>query len=185
MSFLCVQPPAVLAVDIRAAADNLGVDGTESDDQIAKWARGIVSSLEKRIQHCLMRQTWAGTLRSFSAEIELPHPVLDLVEITYLDANGQSQTLPLAAVRLIRRQYTTVLKPARGHAWPATICDDEAVTITVECGYGDAPEAVPDDISLYILAKLVEQYDPAAGGERVTVQTSYLDSMLDPYLGFA
>lgn len=185
MTFLCVQPPTVLAVDIRQAADNLGVDGTESDGQIAKWVRGIVSSLEKHIQQCLMRQTWVGTLRAFPDAIELPHPVLRVVEIEYLDVDGLPQTLPVNSVRLLPRQYTTLLKPARGQSWPATFCDEEAVTVTVECGYGNDPDDIPHDISLYILAKLVEQYDPAAGGERVTVQTSYLESMLNPYVRYA
>jgi len=185
MQSIQTVPPAVLPVDLRKAADNLGIDGTDADDRIAGWLHGIVGTLEKRIGRCLMRQTWQVTLDSFSPAVSLPHPVLRVVSINYVDAAGQDQTLPLSAVRLVRQQYATLLKPARGQIWPATLQDDEAVRITVESGYGDDPDATPADLKLYILAKLVEQYDPAAGGERETVQTSYLDSMLDPYRSYA
>lgn len=185
MESMQTLPPSVLPVDLRQAADNLGIDGTDSDVRIAGWLHGIVGTLEKRIGRCLMRQTWQVTLDSFTPAITLPHPVLRLVSIDYVDAAGQDQTLPLTSVRLVPQQYTTLLKPARGQSWPATLQDDEAVRITVECGHGDDPSATPADLKLYILAKLVEQYDPAAGGERETVQTSYLDSMLDPYRSYA
>lgn len=177
--------PTVLPVHLREAAENLGVHGTESDANISNWLRGIVQTLEKFIGQSLMRQEWRVTLPGFTPEIALPHPVLRLVAIEYTDESGQECRLPLSAVRLLPREYTTLLKPALGMSWPATYRDDDAVRITVECGYGDGPEATPDDLKLYILAKLVEQYDPAAGGEKVSVQTSYLDSMLHPYRSFA
>ncbi len=185
MEALQTVPPTVLPVELRQAADNLGIDGTDSDARITGWLHGIVSTLEKRIGRCLMRQTWQVTLDGFTPAIVLPHPVLRLVSIDYVDPAGQDQTLPLAEVRLVPQQYTTLLKPARGQAWPATLQDEDVVRITVECGYGDDPTATPADLKLYILAKLVEQYDPAAGGERETVQTSYLDSMLHHYRSFA
>ncbi len=185
MEALQTVPPTVLPVELRQAADNLGIDGTDSDERIKGWLHGIVATLEKRIGQSLMRQTWQVTLDGFTPAISLPHPVLRLVSIDYVDAAGQDQVLPLANVRLAPQEYTTLLKPARGLSWPATLQDEEVVRITVECGYGDSPEATPADLKLYILAKLVEQYDPAAGGERETVQTSYLDSMLHHYRSFA
>ncbi len=185
MEQLQIVPPTALPVELRQAADNLGIDGTDSDERLTGWLHGIVSTLEKRIGQCLMRQTWQVVLDGFPPAIALPHPVLRVVSIDYVDAAGQEQVLPLTGVRLVPQQYTTLLKPARGQGWPATLQDEEVVRITVECGYGDSPDATPADLKLYILAKLVEQYDPAAGGERETVQTSYLDSMLHHYRSFA
>jgi uncharacterized phiE125 gp8 family phage protein len=182
MNFIRTAPPTALPVDLREAAGNLGIDGEESDVHIDRWLRGIVRALELRIGQSLMRQTWRGTLPCFEESIVLPHPVLGVVSIDYTDEAGQERSLALSAVRLmVLDQTTTVLKPARGQAWPATFLDDDAVRITVECGYGDSPASTPDDLKLYILAKLVEQYDPGAGGEKETVQTSYLENMLDPY----
>ncbi|TWI65174.1 putative phiE125 gp8 family phage protein [Pseudoduganella lurida] len=186
MKFIRTAAPAAMPVHLRQAAANLGIDGPDSDEAITGWLKGIVAHLEKQIGQSLMRQTWVGTLPGFPAVIALPHPVLRVVSIDYVDEAGDEQALSLSTVRLtVPDEYTTLLKPARGRAWPATFSDEEAVRITVECGYGDSPDATPDDLRLYILAKLVEQYDPAAGGEKVTVQTSYLDSLLDPYRSFA
>lgn len=183
-SFRRIEPPSVLPVELRAAADNLGIEGTDSDANIESWLRGITGSLERRIGQCLMRQVWKVRLPGFCPEIALPHPVIEVLSIKYLDAGGQEQSLPLTAVRLLPDEYTTRLKPARGFAWPATLDDEEAVQITAACGYGDTPADTPEDLRLYLLAKLVEQYDPAAGGERVTIQSSYLDSMLDHYRSY-
>ena len=180
--FIRTSGPAELPVSLREAASNLGIDGEDSDADIERWLKGITRTLELRIGQCLMRQTWTGTLPAFPSAIKLPHPVLQVVAIDYVDQAGVEQSLPLSAVRVVvQDEYTTQLKPARGQAWPATLQDDEAVSITVECGYGDSPADTPDDLKLYILAKLVEQYDPAAGGEKETVQTSYLENMLDHY----
>lgn len=180
--FLRTVGPSELPVALREAASNLGMDDEESDVHIERWLKGITRTLELRIGQCLMRQTWTGTLPEFLPAIKLPHPVLQVVAIEYVDQGGVEQSLPLSAVRLVvQDEYTTLLKPARGHTWPATLQDEEAVRITVECGYGDSPADTPDDLKLYILAKLVEQYDPAAGGEKETVQTSYLENMLDHY----
>lgn len=179
-----IQAPTVLPVDLRVAAKNLEIDGTDSDAKIAGWLRGITKTLEQRIRQCLMRQVWRIRLPGFCPEIELPHPVIEVLEIEYLDPQGETYELPVSAVRLIRGEYATHMLPARGTRWPATMRDEEGVWITVACGYGDAPEDIPEDLHSYLLAKLVEQYDPAAGGERVTVQTSYIDGMLDHYRSF-
>lgn len=182
--FLLTVGPAVPPVDLRQAADNLGIDGGDSDSRIEGWLRGIVSNLEKRIQQCLIRQEWQAVLPCFPPSIALPHPVLDVVSVSYIDEAGAERELPSSAVRLVRGQYTTLLKPARGQAWPATLQDDEAVRVVVHCGYGDTPADVPDDLKLYILAKLVEQFDPATGTERETPRTSYIDNLLDQYRSY-
>lgn len=183
--FLRTVGPTVLPVDLRQAADNLGIDGPDSDSKIEAYLRGIVSNLERHIGQCLMRQEWRAALPGFPASIELPHPVLEVVSIAYIDEAGIDRGLSLDAVRLVREQYTTLLKPARGQVWPATTQDEQAVRIVVQCGYGDMPVDVPDDLKLYILAKLVEQFDPSTGTERETPRTSFIDNLLDPYRRYA
>ena len=48
-------------------------------------------------------------------------------------------------------------------------------------GYGASDADIPKGIKLYILARLVEQYDPAIRVEKDTVQSSFLDGLLDRY----
>jgi hypothetical protein len=46
------------------------------------------------------------------------------------------------------------------------------------CGYGDDEEAVPGAVKLYILSKLIEQYDPPARSQAGTVQSKFNDRLL-------
>jgi len=54
-----------------------------------------------------------------------------------------------------------------------------SITIQAKCGFGSDAASVPDNIRLYILAKLVEQFDPVTRLERDTVQSVYTDRLLD------
>lgn len=184
MTFVRTAAPTTLPVDVRTAAENMGVDGTELDGRIEGWLKGITAALERRIGQCLMRQTWEGAFAGFAAEFRLPHPVLQVEKVEYLDVNGDLQQLPQGDCRLVRTEYDTFLRPAVGRQWPATTLCDGAVSIKVVCGYGDDSTKTPDDLRLYLLAKLGEQFDPTTGAERESVQTSFVESLLDPYRRF-
>lgn len=74
--------------------------------------------------------------------VPLP-PLVSVASIQYLDTTGASQTLSSAA-------YTvdTASKPGRivlnqGYAWPATIQQANAVTVTFTAGYGSASSVPP------------------------------------------
>ncbi|MTW11426.1 hypothetical protein GM658_12545 [Pseudoduganella eburnea] len=184
MTFVRTAAPTVLPVDVRAAADNMGVDGTELDARIEGWLRGITATLERRIGQCLMRQRWEGAFAGFLPEFRLPHPVLEVEKVEYVDTGGTLCQLTATDYRLVRGEYDTYLRPAIGRQWPASLLADGAVNIVVSCGYGDDPSKTPDDLRLYLLAKLGEQFDPATGSERENVHTSFVESLLDPYRRF-
>ena len=172
--------PSELAVDLAAARANLRVDGSDMDALITTWLKGIIGKLEHEAGQCLMAQTWEVRLAGFPAgAINLPHPVMGVTSVTYLDAAGVAQTLAPAAYTLTVERYTSRLTPARGTTWPATADDPAAVIVTVQCGYGNTSDKTPENVQLYILAKLVEQFDPATRMERDTVQSAFLDSLLD------
>lgn len=184
MTFVRTAAPTSLPVDVRTAAENMGIDGTELDGRIEGWLKGITAALERRIGQCLMRQTWEGSFPGFAGEFRLPHPVIQIEKVEYLDANGAVQQMPPSDYRLVRAEYDTFLRPAIGRQWPAASSCEGAVAIKVVCGYGDDPTKTPDDLRLYLLAKLGEQFDPATGAERENVQTSFIESLLDPYRRF-
>lgn len=174
-----ITPPARLAVTLDQAKANLRVDGYDMDALITMWVEGIIAVLEHEIGQCLMRQTWQVTLDAFPLAIKLPHPVLDVTSVKYLDAAGIAQIVPPASYRLQSSAYATSLIPAKGMAWPSTCADVCNVVVDVVCGYGDVPAATPKNVQLYILAKLTEQFDPATRLERDTVQSNFVDRLLD------
>lgn len=180
-----ITPPTVLAVDLALIKKNMVIDGDYMDDVVVGWARGVISALEQEIGQCLMAQTWRVTLDAFAPEIVLPYPVIDIVSVKYIDPDGAEQLLGSGGYRIRASRYQSLLVPGRGAHWPATLDDTDVVTIDVQCGYGTTPEATPDNVRLYILAKLVEQFDPITRTERDTVQSAFIDRLLDACKDYA
>jgi uncharacterized phiE125 gp8 family phage protein len=194
MTKIRTAAPAALAVTLDSAKAALRIDGDEMDALVTIWVKGIVGDLEHEIGQCLMEQTWEVRLPAFPCaprwqlgqaarqladEISLPHPVLSITSVSYIDQAGNSQLLAPENYRLNRARYSSSLSPARGSSWPATAEDDAAVVVVLKAGYGTAPEATPEEVQLYVLAKLVEQFDPATRTERDTVQSKFVDGLLD------
>lgn len=178
--------PTELAVDIDLARANLRVDGDYMDPLIKLWVQGITRKLEHDVGQVFMEQTWEVRLPSFPGArepIELPHPAMEIIAVKYSTADYEA-TLPPEAYRLSIGTYESIASPARGTAWPAAgVAFD--VVLTVKCGYGKTPAETPETARLFILAKLVEQYDPATRTERDTVQSVYLDRLTDDLRTYA
>lgn len=192
MTSIRITAPVELPVDLRAAKLALRIDGDELDPQIKLWIKGIAADLEHETGQCLMEQEWEVRLpcfpgveywqlaapapRSMAVPIELPHPVMSVTEVAYIDATGADRVLAEGQFRLNKARYTSTLTPARGGSWPATAEDEAAVKIKVVCGYGSTPAATPEQLQLYILAKLREQFD---GSDKPA--SPYTERLLDGY----
>lgn len=180
-----------LAVSLAMAKKNLRIDGDYLDDVVEGWIEGLTEIVEREIGQCLVRQTWRVTLDRFPAggiascadvctsDIDLPHPVLAVKSVTYVDAAGETQSLPDSAYELCPTELSTKLAPTSGAGWPVTGAVRRAVKIDVECGYGDDHTNVPCLVRLYMLAKLVEQFDPTSRPDKGAPQSVFLERMLD------
>lgn len=202
MSSRLISPPTALAVDLAEAKQNLRIDGTDMDALVTQWIKGTTGLLEQEIGQCLMMQTWEVSLDEFptrwptwhhgpehrSDGIRLPHPVKTVQSVSYIDEQGQQQALPEMAWMLDADRYSTHLRPARGTSWPRTSRGPGAVVITVDCGYGEDATATPDALKLYILAKLVQQFDPVSTTPRDltsdTVQAKFIEGLLDAFRSY-
>ncbi|MYM25777.1 hypothetical protein GTP46_24420 [Duganella sp. FT135W] len=181
MTAIRTTAPSVLAVTLEDAKGALRVDGDDLDAQITIGVKGIIADLEQEIGQCVMKQTWEVRLPYFPPDgaIKLPHPVISITSLNYIDAAGVTQTIAGPGYRLNKSRYASTLTPARGESWPATAEDDAAVIVVVQAGYGESSEDTPEEIELYILAKLAEQFDPATRLERDTVQSNFVTGLLD------
>lgn len=179
MTSICIIPPTELPVSIERARANMRIDGDYMDSFLRLWLEGVTTAAEDEIGQRLIRQTWEVREDAFPTVFYLPHPVLRVTSVAYLDVEGIEQVLQPAAYKLVPSRYQTRLAPARGASWPATSPEPHAVIVTVECGYGDTSEKVPANVQLYLLAKLVEQFDPVTRTERDTVQSLYIERLLD------
>jgi uncharacterized phiE125 gp8 family phage protein len=185
MTMVRTVAPSELAVDIALARANLRVDGGDMDVLIASWVKGITRKLEHNVGQVFMAQTWEVSLPSFPRVgelIALPHPAMEITAVKYAAA-GVETTLAAETYRLNVGNYASSLISASGFAWPTSDATD--VVVTVKCGYGNTPDKTPETAQLFILAKLVEQFDPITRTERDTVQSAYLDSLVDDLKTYA
>ena len=175
-----ITPPASLAVTLEAARANLRVDGGDMDALITGWIEGITATAEHELGRALITQGWRVTLDAFPAAIRLEMPPAALVRsVKYIDAAGVLQTMDIADYVLDAVSEPGYVVPAPGKAWPATAPRVNAVMVDYTCGYGDTAASTPANVRLYILAKLVEQFDPATRMERDTVQSNFVGRLLD------
>lgn len=175
----CTAPATVLPVTLDEAKTALRIDGNDLDAQVTIWIDGIVAAMEHEIGQLMMQQGWRVSMTAFGAEIPLPHPAQLVDAVCYKDTAGVLQTLPGASYVLIKTRYRSTLVPAEGQCWPATRCGPDAVQIDVQCGYGTTPAATPKNIRLYILAKLVDQFDPVSRSEKGGSPSPFIERLLD------
>ena len=177
MSAICIVPPALLAVDLSLIKKNMRIDDDHMDDLIELWAKGVITDLESKVGQHLMPQTWRVTLDSFQHLANLPHPATSVVSLKYIDAAGVERLLDAGQFTLIRAECYSQLVPTA--AWPSIKPGAAAVVIDVVCGMASSPADVPANMQLYILSKLVEQFDPQTRTERDTVQSTFITRLLD------
>lgn len=127
---------AVLPLD--DAKLHLRVTHDEEDSLIEALRDAAVSHVERVSGVALAPGTWRWTLSRFPSRIEIPvAPVTAVDDVTYLDADGASQTY--ADARLV----DGAVYPAAGGSWPYAYG-----SVTVEFAAGLAsPDAAPELIA--------------------------------------
>ena len=164
---------------------SLAAADTDEDDLIDGMIKAARRQAESFLGRSLITQTWAMDLDRFPpGTIEVPRPPLQAVEnIVYVDADGQTQTLPPAAYRVDENSAPGRLTPAYGTAWPATRPVSNAVTVTFTAGYGDTPDEVPDDVraAMRLIVGRLYQYREDVVDGPVTRLPGGADTLLRPY----
>lgn len=161
MGLYRVAPPQGDVIPIEVLRRQLRVDSDEQDDEIRAFAASVVSSLEgdgTGLESCwlgrvLLPQSWVLTLDGFPGgtggfgslggrgAIPLPlAPVIEIEGITYLDADGNAQTLDGSKYRLLADRLPAEVIPAYGESWPATLDDQAVVSVRFRAGYAGGEE---------------------------------------------
>lgn len=184
MTARLITPPAALAVTLDQARANLRIDGTSMDALITTFLEGITEALEHELGRALITQCWRVTLDAFPstspAAIRLARaPLVSVQSIQYFDLAGVLQTLDPATYIVDTVSAPGRVVPAPGCTWPQAQARVNAVAVNYTCGYGATADSTPKNVRLYVLAKLVEQFEPTTGMERETVQSAFVDRLLD------
>ena len=156
-----------MAESLSEAKDHLRVAGSEQDQLIHLLIESATEQAERDTERCFVQATWEQTQYGFPADAG---PILlnmskavSVQSITYLDADGVSQTLSTDNYSLdLGRNTITCLDDDDG--WPDTLStasERDTVTISFTCGSAD-PASLPSLFKHMILLEVGRSYyDPA------------------------
>lgn len=146
-----VTPAPTPAVSITEFRSLLGITKFGPSHAIAESTLDAAIALVEGpygIGRCVgADQTWDLFLDRFPCEITIPlGPVQSVTSITYLDGNGDSQTV--ASWRDDLNSEPARLWPARGETWPEHLCEPGAVTVRFVAGFTTVPAGLKHAILL-------------------------------------
>lgn len=148
----------------------IGLDGTDHDARIALLIPALRQRAEQITCRSLAAHTWQVKLDAFPSEIRLLWPpVVSVVSISYIDADGATQTMPSTDYAVDIHSEPAWVLPAAGMTWPGTYPTANAVTVNYTAGDG---ASAPEEVKLWIAARIRADID----GCDVPV---YLDGLLD------
>lgn len=152
------------------------VDHSTDDTLIASLVAAATAHLDGWagiLGRCLVTQTWRQDLCGFPAgsEIRLPLAPVQSVTVAYSDDADDEQTLDGENYRLLPTALGASIFLVEGASWPSTYRREDAVRISMTCGYG-AASAVPQAIKQAALLMVGHWY---ANREAVNVGSSVTD----------
>jgi uncharacterized phiE125 gp8 family phage protein len=140
-----VEPPVSEPVTLAQQKVHARIARDDEDSLVNGYLRAARLYAETFQRRQLLTATWRLTLDAFPACITLPLPPLQTVDsITYVDADGATQTLAPAAYLVDSSREPGRIVPAYGQCWPRTRCQPNAVSVTFTAGYGALPTDVPE-----------------------------------------
>ena len=192
MSHYVITPPEGLPVTLEQAKAQCRVDIDIEDALVERLIRSAWQHAEHYQQRTLLTCELGMTLHSFSSHestrhgfstdcflpnglIQLPYPPLQsITSITYIDPNGQEQTLDPSAYEFEFNPGKGVIYPAYGHHWPATRCYRNSVTIRWIAGYDECPIETQSAI-LLMVGHLFEHREAVTEGTLIEVPMAVKD----------
>jgi len=176
-----ISAPVALAVSMSEAKETLRIDedDTSLDITIGIWLRGIAAEAETQTHRAFVNRSMRVTLDGFPDAIKLSAPTFSVESVRFLDPDGVTRTLDPADYYVDRVTVPGYVVPARGKGWPATEAHVNAVSVDYTAGYGPTAATVPDEVRLYVLARLAEMFDPAAREFKETQASVFLKGLLD------
>ena len=151
MSLNQTSAPATEPITTAEAKTHLRIDTSDDDTYIDTLVAAARRWAETFTERAFVTQTWVWKLDAFPNNgdpFRVPYPPLSSVtSITYLDVDGDSQTLETSV-----HEVDIATQPGRialkwDQVWPIVRSGNviDVVTMTFVAGYGDASD-VPDEI---------------------------------------
>lgn len=138
-------PPTVLPISIVDLKQRLKIESPDEDDALAAMLDSAIGMVDgpDGIGYALMEQTWQKSMDCFPQVILLPGaPVKSVSSVTYVSADGTTQTLDPTEYRVDVSCEPARITPAYGKSWPSIRHVTGAVMVSYVLG-----KAVAADVS--------------------------------------
>jgi uncharacterized phiE125 gp8 family phage protein len=145
MALKIVTAPYADPVSLEAAKQHIRVDTPDDDALIARTIRSAVETFEVHTRRQYVTASWRMTLDAFPSDgyIDLPMPpVQSVTSITYVDADGATQTVSAADYSLDSDREPGRINLAYNASWPSPRTQPNAVTVSFKSGYATPFTAV-------------------------------------------
>jgi len=163
MAIIVVTPPAIEPITLEEARTHIRSDSADDGTEVTQFIETARVKMEAKLRRALITQTldiFRDSFPGLLGVIEIPRPPTQSVtSITYLDTNGDSQTLSASNYVVTTNSTPARIVPADGEQWPDTQVMVDAVTIRIVAGYGDAAADVPAPIVQGMLLAITDMYD--------------------------
>jgi uncharacterized phiE125 gp8 family phage protein len=153
MSLIMITPPTAVPISLPEAKAQARYYEPDEDALFVGYVRAATAHIEQTTGLRLITGAWEYSIDHFPERhcryIRLPlAPLFSLTSVTYLDAQGMAQTLPIDTY-LIRGLGSTqpaqiVLAPTQ--TWPSTWPGIGSVLLRTEFGFGPDHNYVPEDL---------------------------------------
>ena len=141
-----VTAPTVEPIGVEETKLHLRLDYDNEDSWVGQQIAAARAYVEDMTGRQLVTATRKLILDYFPCGIELPQaPLLTVTGITYVDTDGDTQTLSTDIYTVDTDSVPGRVYLAYNQSWPDTRQQPKAVEITYTCGYGD-PCDVPEGI---------------------------------------
>jgi uncharacterized phiE125 gp8 family phage protein len=157
VSLILITPPSAAPISIHEIRAQCRVDDPSEDALLMAYVRSATDAAENMTGLRLLDQTWEWAIDRFPERcgwLRLPlAPLLALEQITYLDAQGVAQTLPVTTylIRGLGSVQPARLVLAPNQQWPSTWHGLGSVMIRARYGWIDhngVPEALRQAVGM-------------------------------------
>lgn len=174
--------PAGAPVTLAEAKAQCRVDHDDENTLITALIGAAVSELDGwsgTLGRALVTQTWAQAFDGFPLRLRLPMPAASVAGVSYVDADGETQTLAADQYVLRRDALGSFVEPAFDVNWPAVRSQSASVTVSFTCG---APaENVDAAIKAALLLRIADLYANREAGGSALFENATIKTLLAPF----
>lgn len=178
-----VTPPTDLPITLEEAKLHLRVSHDEEDGLIENLIRAATQHVDGWtgvLGRAVMPQTWRQDFDGWSCLRLLLNPVREIESVTYRDSDGNQQTLDPAVYTLRVDDGGAYVDLAPGQSWPAVASSVDAVSVTYEAGYDEAPAPIRQAM-LLLIGHWYDNRQATIVGTNATEVPLAVGALLSPY----